>query len=313
MTIYLQIKAMGSYLPEHILTNADLEKMVDTSDEWIVERTGIKQRYINKENTAAYMASQAAAKALSKAEIAAGDLDMIIATTITPDFFTPSMACMVQKDIGAENAFCFDINAACSGFVYALDIANAYIKGGAAKNILIVSSEQLSRITDYTDRGTCILFGDGAAATVVVAGEKQGLVDRYIRSIGKLGDVLECASAQGSYITMNGREVYKFAVSASVETIKKLMKDNDLTFDDIKYIIPHQANQRINEAVSAKLKCPPNIFYSNIEKYGNTSSASIPICLDELESSGKLKAGDKIIIVGFGGGLTFAGALIEWQ
>lgn len=313
MTIYLQIKSMGSYLPEHILTNKDLENMVDTSDEWIVERTGIKQRYINKDKSATYMAVQSAKNALEKANLPAEELDMIIATTITPDYFTPSMACMVQKEVGAENAFCFDVNAACSGFVYALDIANAYIKSGMAKNILIASSEYLSKITDYTDRGTCILFGDGAASAVVTAGEEPGMLDSYVKSIGKLGDVLESANKPNSYVTMNGREVYKFAVKVNVETIKKLMADNNLTFDDIKYIVPHQANQRINEAVAAKLKCPPNIFYSNIEKYGNTSSASIPICLDELETDNKLKPGDKIIVVGFGGGLTYAGALIEWR
>ena len=286
--------------------------MVDTSDEWITERTGIKERRINKGTPAAQLASEAALRALEDAKIGAEEIDVIIATTIGADYLTPSLSCMIQKETGVRNAFCFDINAACSGFVYALDVANAYIKSGRASNILIVSAEMLSRYTDYTDRSTCVLFGDGTAAVVVRAGEQPGMISGYLKSNGSMGDVLEVANRPGAYLTMNGREVYKFAVRVNVETITHLMEENGLTFGDIKYIIPHQANKRIIEGVAAKLKCPLELFYMNVEKYGNTSSASVPICLDELNKAGKLQTGDKIIMVGFGGGLTYAGAFIEW-
>ncbi|OQB13992.1 MAG: 3-oxoacyl-(acyl-carrier-protein) synthase 3 [Firmicutes bacterium ADurb.Bin193] len=311
--INLQIKGTGSFLPDYILTNAELETMVDTSDEWITDRTGIKERRICKENTVSEMAVGAAERALYSAQISACNIDLIIAATITPDFFTPSLSCIVQKEIGAENAFCFDINAACTGFVYALDIADCYVKTGRAKNILIVASEAISKITDYTDRNTCVLFGDGAGAVVATAGEGHGLIDSYIKAIGAMGDVLVSSTCkEDSFIKMNGKEVYKFAVSACSEAINALTSKNGITFGDLKYIVPHQANDRIVGAVAAKLGWDKEKFFMNVEKYGNTSSASIPICLDEMNKGGMLSHGDKIILVGFGAGLTYGGVLLEW-
>lgn len=312
--IYLQIKGTGSFLPDYILTNKELETMVDTSDEWITDRTGIKERRIAKDITVYEMAAKASQFAMENAKITPKDIDIIIATTITPDYFTPSLSCLVQKEIGAENAYCFDVNAACSGFCYALDVADNYIKANKAKTILIVASEALSKITDYTDRNTCVLFGDGAGAVVAEAGDEPGMSESYMKSMGEIGDVLLAStSVDNYYVKMNGKEVYKFAVNVCTETVNELIKRNNLTIDDIRYIVPHQANKRIISAVSAKLKCETDKIFMNVEKYGNTSSASIPVCLDEMNKNNMLRKGDKIILVGFGGGLTYGGALIEWS
>lgn len=312
--IFLQIKGTGSFLPEYILTNQELETMVDTSDEWITDRTGIKERRLSKGLAVYEMAKKASLNAIENADLTPNDIDIIIAATITPDFFTPSLSCLVQKEIGAVNAFCVDINAACSGFCYALDVAENYIKSNKAKTILIVASEALSKITDYTDRNTCVLFGDGAGAVIAVAGDEAGMSESYLKSMGAIGDVLVASTSHDDcYVKMNGKEVYKFAVNVCVETVNELLSRSNLAIDDINYIVPHQANKRIISAVSSKLKCETDKIFTNLEKYGNTSSASIPICLDEMNKNNMLRKGDKIILVGFGGGLTYGGALIEWR
>jgi len=312
-TIYLKIKGTGSFLPPYVLTNKELEEMVDTSDAWITDRTGIKERRIAKSERTYEMAVEASKAAIGSADISPKDIDIIIATTITPDYFTPSLSCLVQKELGIDNAFCFDVNAACSGFCYALDIAESYIKAGKAKNILIVSSEVLSKITDYTDRNTCVLFGDGAGAVVASADDNCGMHSSHIVSIGELGDVLTSeVFGEDKYVKMNGKEVYKFAVSVNIKTVTELLTRSSLTIDDIAYIVPHQANKRIISAVAQKLDCGIEKIFMNLDKYGNTSSASIPICLDEMNRNNMLKKGDKIILVGFGGGLTYGGVLIEW-
>ncbi len=300
-------------MPQHVLTNQDLEKMVDTSDEWITERTGIKERHIAKGISTAYMAIKASQKAMDSAWVTPDEIDIIIAATITPDYLTPSLSCLVQKEFGADSAFCFDINAACSGFCYALDIADLYIKTGRAKTILIVASEMLSRITDYTDRRTCVLFGDGAGAVIARAGDTKGVMDSICCAVGGLGDVLKASVFEDyKFIQMNGKEVYKFAVRVNIETITQLLSNNNLSTDDIAYLVPHQANKRIIATVSSKLGIDSDKTYINVDRYGNTSSASIPICLDEMNKKGLLKDGDKIILTGFGGGLTYAGILLQW-
>ena len=300
-------------MPEHILSNSDLEAMVETSDEWITERTGIKERRLAKDIPAFEMAAIAAQKALEDASVSPSEIDVIIAATITPDYYTPSLSCLVQKQLCANRAFCFDINAACSGFCYALDIADNYIKTNKAKTILIVASEAISRITDYTDRNTCVLFGDGAGAIVACAGRDRGMYDCILKAIGSMGDVLKAGMfSENKYIKMAGREVYKFAVNANVDTITSLLERNNIGIEDIDHIIPHQANKRIISAVSIKLGINADKIYTNLEKYGNTSSASIPICLDEMNKKNMLKSGDMLILVGFGGGLTYGGSLIQW-
>jgi len=300
-------------LPEHVLTNSDLEAMVETSDEWITERTGIKQRRIAKDISVSEMATEAAKRAMENAGVSSDEIDIIIAATITPEYFTPSLSCLVQKALDAKEAFCFDVNAACSGFCYALDIADCYIKTKKAKTILIVASEALSHITDYTDRRTCVLFGDGAGAVVTRAGDSKGMIDSVCRSIGELGNVLQVkAFGDNRFIEMNGKEVYKFAVGANVEIINNLLSNNRLAINDISHFVFHQANSRIISAVSSRLHIEAGKTYINVEKYGNTSSASIPICLDEMNRNGLIKQGEKLIVVGFGGGLTYAGALLEW-
>lgn len=311
--IFLQIKGTGSFLPEYILTNKELEGLVETSDEWITERTGIKQRRLAKELSSFEMAAAASRAAIQSAGILPDDIDIIIAATITPDYFTPSLSCLVQKQLGAKKAFCFDINAACSGFCYALDLADSYIKAGKAKTILIAASEALSRITDYSDRNTCVLFGDGAGAVVACAAGVPGLIDSVCSSVGSMGDVLEVSVfGDNRFIKMNGKEVYKFAVGANIETITRLAERNGLSIHDIDHIVLHQANKRIISAVCSKLGLDVGKMFINLEKYGNTSSASIPICLDEMNKKGMLKQGDKIVMVGFGGGLTYGGALMQW-
>ncbi len=313
-TIYLQIKGTGSFLPPYVLTNDALEHMVDTSDEWITDRTGIKERRLAKETATYEMATSAALKALEDAQVSPQDIDLIIATTITPDYFTPSLSCLVQKEIGADNAFCFDVNAACSGFCYALDVADCYIKTGKAKRILIVASEALSRITDYTDRNTCVLFGDGAGAVVVSGGDEPGMTDSFLAATGRDGEVLaaDMFGDGAARVRMNGKEVYKFAVSVNIKIVNLLLERNSLTVGDIAYIVQHQANKRIISAVSNKLGLSEDRIFMNLDKYGNTSSASIPICLDEMNRSGMLKKGDKVILVGFGAGLTYGGVLLTW-
>lgn len=320
------IIGVGEYLPEKILTNADLEKMVDTSDEWITTRTGIKQRHLVGEGQAASdLAAKAAEKALLSAGLAANDIDLIIVATVTPDTQFPSTACYVQAKIGAQKAICFDISAACAGFVYALINAQQFIKGGLCKRALVIGAEVLSSITDWTDRGTCVLFGDGAAAVVLSEVPSGGIISSYLGSDGNMTRLL-LVPAGGSrqpatretvenhlhYIKMQGNELFKLAVNIMTRAAEQVLKQTNLTFADVDIVIPHQANSRIIMAVAKKLGLEENKVYLNIEKYGNMSSASTVIALCEAAKEGRIKKGDIVLLDAFGAGLVWGACLIEW-
>jgi 3-oxoacyl-[acyl-carrier-protein] synthase-3 len=320
------ITGTGSYVPEKCLTNDDLSKMVETNDEWIVQRTGMRERRIVGEGeSTATLALRASQKALEAAGISAGDLDLIICATITPDMVTPSSACFVAQGLGLTSTPAFDLGAACSGFLYAMSTATAFIKSGLYRNVLVIGAESLSRITDYTDRGTCILFGDGAGAAVMTRGTdpKKGVLYSSLHSDGNGWELLNCPAgsrnpvnqalidARGQFLKMKGREVYKFAVTRFEEMIEDAIRKTELSKEDISLLIPHQVNQRIIDSAMAKLHIPPEKAFINIEKYGNTSAASIPIALDEAVRAGKVKAGDNIVFVAFGAGLTWANAVVR--
>lgn len=320
----VKVIGTGRYVPENIVTNDDLSKIVDTNNEWIKSRTGIRERRISKEENTSKLAAKAGRKALESSKLKPEDIELIIVSTATPDNFTPSTACMVQEKLGAINATCFDISAACTGFIYAVGIASQFIKTGQSKNALVIGAEVLSKIIDWEDRSTCVLFGDGAGAVVLERSEEIGLISQYTGSDGSGGKFLECGTVPlknpysktdinfKSNLSMEGREVFKFAINAMIHSIGKVLKDTQYTLDDIDYIVPHQANLRIIDFVAKKLKLDKDKFYINLDRYGNTSGASIPIALDEMNEKGLLKKGDKIIIVGFGGGLTFGAHLIKW-
>ncbi|MBA5851690.1 ketoacyl-ACP synthase III [Clostridium sp. cel8] len=320
----VEIIGTGSYLPKNIVTNDDLSKIVDTNDSWIKSRTGIEQRRISQGENTSDMATKAAVKAIKDANISADEIEFIIVATATPDNFLPSTACIVQKNINALNATCFDISAACSGFIYALDIATQFIKAGRAKTILIIGAEVLSKILDWKDRSTCILFGDGAAAAVLKQGEKDSMRAFFTGSDGRLGESLICQAKAvdnpymktevkraRSVVKMDGKEIFRFAVKIMDKCIRKLLEQSNSSIDEIKCIIPHQANLRIIEAASKRLNIPLDRFYINLDKYGNTSAASVGIALDEVRRKYDFKSGDKIILVGFGGGLTYGGVVFE--
>ena len=321
------ILGLGSYVPDKIVTNKDLEKMVDTTDEWIVARTGIHERRIVAQDEATSdIATKAAQIALADAGITASELDLIIVATVTPDMAFPSSACLVQKNLGAMNAAAFDLTAVCSGFVYGLVVASQFIKSGTYRKILIIGAETLSKITDWTDRNTSIVFGDGAGA--VILGETQpgcGILGMNLGADGTGGDLLKLpaggsrqpASAQTvsdrlHYISMNGTEVFKFAVKIMGESAIKALEDAKLSPADITYLVPHQANIRIIQSAAKRLGLPMDKVIVNVDKYGNTSAASIPIALTEAVQSGKIKNGDVLVLVGFGGGLTWAASVIKW-
>lgn len=324
------IAGTGSYLPSRIVDNAEMAKLVDTSDEWIITRTGIKQRRYSEGESTWQMAEKAGLAALQSANIDAMDLDLIIVSTVTPDYYTPSMSCLLQGKLGAKNAAAFDINAACSGFAYGLDVSCRYIESGRCKNVLLICAETLTKITDFTDRNTCVLFGDGAGAVVLTAAESGGILDTYIAADGTGAamltskalasinplcmdpgpDVLD--SRPDRFIYMDGKEVYKFAVKAMPDAMDRVLASAGRSIGEVDHIIPHQANARIIESVIAKYGLDPAKVLITLDKYGNTSSASIPIGLDELNREGKLMRGDLILVVGFGAGLTTASALIQW-
>ncbi|WP_294578241.1 beta-ketoacyl-ACP synthase III [uncultured Thomasclavelia sp.] len=310
----IKILSTGYYAPSKILDNFDLEKMVETSDEWIVSRTGIERRHICETEDCTQMAYLAAVKAIEKVD--KDKIGLIICATMTPDYFTPSTACLLQEKLGLNDheVMCFDLSAACSGFVYALTTAQALLKGMPDKYALVVGSEEISKIIDFTDRNTCVLFGDGAGAVVVSNGD--GMFASYCNSAGNIGAL--CAPAinkqdENHFLTMAGQEVFKFAVKVIPESINAILDKTGLSFDDIDYVVCHQANYRIIRNVYKKMKADPNKFYMNLQEYGNTSAASIPLALGEMDANGLLKAGDKIICVGFGGGLTWGATLIEWS
>ncbi len=328
MTHAVKISGTGSYLPEKVLTNYDLEKMVDTTHEWIHSRSGISERHIAAEGEAtSHMSAAAARNALDAAGITAEDLDMIIVGTITPDMVFPNTACFVQNQIGAPNAFCFDVEAACSGFLYAIDIARNYISNGSAKHVLVIGAEKLSSITDWEDRSTCVLFGDGAGAVVLsVADEgERGIMGTVMGSDGRLNELLNVpgggsrhpASHQTvddrmHYMKMAGREVFKHAVRCMSDAATTVLAKAGLTVDDVACIIPHQANARIINAIASRLGTKDGIVYMNLERVGNMSAASVPVALDEAVREGRIKRGDIVLFVAFGGGFTWGASVLEW-
>src|SRR3954452_18611569 len=323
----VSIVGTGSYLPERVLTNADLMKIVDTSDEWITTRTGIKERRIAaKDEQTSDMASKAALKALEQAGVAPIDVDMILVATATPDMLFPATACFVQKKIGATNAACLDIAAACAGFLFGIEIAQQFITSHTHDVVLVIGAEKLTSITNWTDRNTCVLFGDGAGAAVLRhRGSTHGVVSTHIGSDGRFSDILfmpgggsrtpitaENAHMNLVTIHMTGKEVYKQAVIAMLSAAQKALDKAGLTIEDISCVIPHQANLRIIEGIADRLKIPLDRFYVNLDRYGNTSAAAVAIALDEANRTGRIKHGDYVLMVVFGGGLTWASTVIEW-
>ncbi|PIU83016.1 MAG: 3-oxoacyl-ACP synthase [Elusimicrobia bacterium CG06_land_8_20_14_3_00_38_11] len=322
----IEIIGIGSYLPEKILTNTELEKMVDTTDEWITTRTGIKERRIAKDTEATSdLAIHAAKRAIKKANISALDLDAIIVATITPDMFFPSTACFVQKGLGAKNAAAFDIAAACSGFIYGLAIAKSFINSDTCKTVMVLGAEKLSSIVDWTDRNICVLLGDGAGAVILKkTNSTSDILSTYLGADGNAGDLLyipgggsrnpathKTVDERLHYMKMEGNKLFKIAVRAMADSAKKAIELAGITRDDVKLIIPHQANIRIVEAVARQLGVPMDKVFLNIQKYGNTSSATTPIALEEAIYEGKVKKGDIVVLVAFGGGLTWGATAIR--
>lgn len=317
------IVGTGSFLPEKVVTNFDLAEHMDTNDEWIVSRTGIRKRHIAVEETTTQMASEAARRALADAGMSAEEVEMILLATVSPDHVVPSAACEVQAVLGAENAVAIELNAACSGFVFALNTAQAYVKAGIYRKILVIGVETLSKLVDWTDRSTCILFGDGAGAAVVTASEDAGIQDFIQFADGMKGEALLCDAKplcnlfvkneqQQKYVKMDGQAVFKFAVRRVSESIDQLLERNGLTTEQISCYVLHQANARIIQSVVKHLKENEEKFPMNVDRCGNTSGASVPILLDELNRAERLKRGDKIIMSGFGGGLTWGSIYMIW-
>lgn len=317
-----RIIGTGSCMPEHIVRNEDLAKIVETSDEWIVSRTGIHERRVAVEEGTSHMAAEAARRALQDAGVRAEELDIILLATSSPDYCFPAGACEVQAEIGAANAVAYDISAACSGFIFALNTVYGFMKSGIYKTGLVIGADCLSKLTDWSDRGTCVLFGDGAGAAVVRA-EESGLVHMTMGSDGCKGPVLSCvARTTGNFVNgqtpelgymyMDGQEVFKFAVKKVPECVNQVLEEAQLPISEVKYFVLHQANYRIVEAAAKRLKQPMEKFPMNMDRYGNTSGATIPTLLDDLNRAGKLEKGDRIVIAGFGAGLTWGAALIQW-
>jgi len=320
-----RIAGTGHFLPKTVVTNDDLSKIMDTSDEWISSRTGIRERRLATEETTASMSAEAAKLALSDANMNPEDIDLIIVSTVSADHMTPSCACEVQAAIGADRAVAFDINAACSGFLFALQMADIYIKQGVYRNALIIGAETLSKIMDWNDRSTCVLFGDGAGAAVIcpAEGDSQGLASITLGSDGAKGMVLAGINRSNNnpfvktdigphYSHMDGQEVYKFAVTTVPVSIEKVLEQAGITTDDIKYFVLHQANIRILQSVSKRLKVGMDKFPISLDHCGNMSAASVPVLLDEVNRKGMLQKGDKIVLAGFGGGLTWGACVLEW-
>jgi len=323
----VSIVGTGSYAPEKRLTNEDLMQIVETSDEWITTRTGIKERRIAaKDETTSDMATKAALNALEQAKVKPEDIDLILVATATPDMLFPATACFVQKKIGAKNAACLDVSAACAGFLFGIEIAQQFITSHTHEVVLVIGAEKLTSITNWTDRNTCVLFGDGAGAAVLKhRGSEHGVISTHIGSDGQFTDILfmpgggsRCPITRDNVdmnlntIHMLGKEVYKQAVTAMVAASKKVLADAGLTADDIACVIPHQANLRIIEAIADRLKIPLERFYVNLDRYGNTSAAAVAMALDEANRTGRIKQGDYVLMVVFGGGLTWASTIIEW-
>ena len=334
MTVRTKIVGTGSYLPERILTNVELEGVVETSDEWISTRTGIRSRRIaGPDEKTSGMASEAARKAMAMANVTAEQLDMIIVGTISAEMVMPSCACLVQKEIGAEKAFAFDVSAACSGFLYALEIADRYIRQSPELKILVIGAETLSGKTDWQDRNTCILFGDGAGACIVTgSSDENGLIASRLYSDGRLWKLLSLDAAprrycpvvdygsqpdqkslcEGSAFEMVGKDVFKYAVRKMGDAVEKLLNEQGVTVNDIDILIPHQANIRILKSLAERVGLPFEKVYTTIQKYGNSSAASLPIALDEANRDGRLQDGDLMLFSVFGGGFTWGVALLRW-
>lgn len=320
--IYTKIAGTGSYVPKKTLTNDDLKAFVDTTDEWISSRTGIKERHIVTDESTTDLAYYAALNAIQDAQISTDDIDLVIVATVTPDNAFPGVSNLLQARLNLNEIMTFDINAACSGFVYGLNIADKMIKSGAYKTALVIGAETLTRLTDWRDRNTCVLFGDAAGAMIITASEENKIQDIICGSRGDVDDLLVCknaaikdpivnASSIQDHIHMNGSEVFKFATRILPKTINDLLTRNSISLDDLSYIVAHQANERIIDKAARDLDFSMDKMFLNISKYGNTSAASVPLAIDEAIKSKILKKGDKFITVAFGGGLTWGGALIE--
>lgn len=320
----VKICGTGSYLPAHCVTNDDLSKIVDTSDEWIKSRTGIECRHLVTDETTTSMSVKAAEEAMKEAGIKPEEIDLILAATASSDHIIPMLSCEVQREIGAVHAVAFDISAACSGFLFALSTASFYIRSGQYKNALVIGAETLSKLMDWEDRSTCVLFGDGAGAAVVKdVPNEDGILSLIQGSDGARGMVLSCAGRsihnpyvqnerKLSYVQMNGQEVYKFAVRTVPAAIEQAVEDAGVSLDEIDYFVLHQANIRIIESVAKRLHQPMEKFPANLQKCGNTSAASVPILLDDVNKKGMLQKGNKIVLAGFGAGLTWGAAVITW-
>lgn len=321
--IYSRITGTGSYLPEKILTNADLEKMVDTTDEWIVTRTGIRQRHIaaEGENTVD-LAEQAARRAMEAAGVAAADLDLIVVATTTPDQVFPSTACLLQGRIENHGATAFDVQAVCTGFVYALGVADKFIKSGTHKTALVIGAETMSRIVDWNDRSTCVLFGDGAGAVVLQASDEPGVLSTHLHADGSYEQLLKVPFGVSSgyekmlkeqaYVQMKGNEVFKVAVNTLGRIVDETLEANQLDKGDIDWLVPHQANTRIIGATAKKLKMDMDHVVMTVGEHGNTSGASVPLALDTAVRDGRIKRGETLLLEAFGGGFTWGSALIKY-
>jgi len=327
--IYASFRSIGAYVPEKILSNADLEKMVDTTDEWIVKRTGISERHIAAEDEyTSDMAAKACELAIERSGIAKDDIDLVLCATVTPDYFNmPSTACIISDKLGINDVQAFDISAACSGFVYLLSVAKAFVESGMKKNVLIVGAEKFSSIVDYTDRSTCILFGDGAGAAMISAttNKEEGIIDLHASADGSYADFL-VTPAPGSvnpvsqrvldeglqYVQMKGNETFKLAVKTLTKDVKEILAKNEINSEDIPHFIPHQANYRIIKAVGDALKMKEEQVVLTVGKFGNTSAASIPMAINDIWESGRLQSGELMLLDTFGGGLTWASALLPF-
>ncbi len=327
---YASFRSIGAYAPEKILSNFDLEKMIDTSDEWIVKRTGIKERRIAAlDESTSDMATKAAKIAIDRANLSTDDIDLIVCATVTPDYFNmPATSCIISEKLGIRDVQAFDISAACSGFVYALSVAKAFIESGMKQNVLVIGAEKFSSIVDYNDRGTCILFGDGAGAAVISATDKEdeGFVDIHASADGSYADFLitpspgsvnpmsQKALDEGlNFVQMKGNETFKLAVKTLTKDVKEILAKNEINSEDIPHFIPHQANYRIIKAVGDALKMREDQVVVTVDKYGNTSAASIPMAINDLYESGNLKYGELMLLDTFGGGLTWASALLPFS
>jgi 3-oxoacyl-[acyl-carrier-protein] synthase-3 len=325
------ITATAKYLPPHILSNHDLELMLDTNDEWIRSRTGISERRVLKDpdKPTSYMCGEVARQLLEKRGIAASEIELIIVATMTPDMLFPSTACFTQSIIGANNAWAFDINAACSGFLYALNVGSSFIENGTHKKVMVIGADKMSSVIDYTDRSTAILFGDGAGGVILEPAKEEGygILDTRLYADGANGTDHLLMTGGGSrnpashetvdkkmhYIYQDGRQVFKAAVVAMADVASEIMSRNNLRAEDVDYLVPHQANQRIINATGERMGIDDNKVFSNVARYGNTTAGTIPICLAELDEEQKLHTGSNLVLVSFGAGYTWGGIYLKWQ